>query len=172
MKKTLLLFTFSMLLISACSGSAEPTLLPAPPSPVVTSTPLPEETPEQPDPIIPLPAEPLVERAVLDLAARLSIPVDEINLINVAAVEWPDASLGCPEEGLAYAQVITPGFWIVLEVSGDPYTYHSGFDEPFLCTTNTSGIPPGKITDPTVKDGGPNETRDDDVIIAPPSDRK
>ena len=41
------------------------------------------------------------------------------------AVEWSDASLGCPQEGFMYAQVITPGYLIILEAQGEQYEYHT-----------------------------------------------
>jgi hypothetical protein len=57
----------------------------------------------------------LVAQAREDLADRLSIAVDQISLTEVEAVEWPDASLGCPEPGKVYAQMVTSGYRIVLE---------------------------------------------------------
>ena len=59
--------------------------------------------------------------AVAYLAERLDIAEDEITVISVAAYEWPDASLGCPQPGRAYAQVVTPGYRIILEAQGDTY---------------------------------------------------
>jgi len=40
-------------------------------------------------------------------------------------VEWSDASLGCPKPGFAYAQVITPGYRIVLTAGQQQYEYHT-----------------------------------------------
>jgi hypothetical protein len=40
-------------------------------------------------------------------------------------MEWSDASLGCPQEGMMYAQVITPGYLIVLEAQGQTFEYHT-----------------------------------------------
>jgi hypothetical protein len=71
-----------------------------------------------------------VKQAVSDLADRLSIEADQVKLVEVEAVEWPDASLGCPQPGMMYAQVITPGYRIVLEVDGEPYAYHGAADRP------------------------------------------
>lgn len=41
------------------------------------------------------------------------------------AVEWSEASLGCPQPGMLDAQVITPGFLVVLEATGEQYKYHT-----------------------------------------------
>jgi hypothetical protein len=64
--------------------------------------------------------------ALADLAAKLNVSSDAITVQVVEPIEWPDASLGCPKPGMMYAQVITPGYRIVLEVDGQSYEYHTG----------------------------------------------
>lgn len=66
----------------------------------------------------------MIERAIADLAQRLSIPESQIETIETKEVAWPDASLGCPKPGIVYAQIPTPGYLVVLEVTGDEYEYH------------------------------------------------
>lgn len=70
---------------------------------------------------------PVVDIAKKDLSAILNIPVSDISLIKEEAVEWPDASLGYPEKGKMYAQVITPGFKIILKADNKLYEYHSDY---------------------------------------------
>ena len=65
-----------------------------------------------------------VERARSFLAAKLDIPASRITLGGATAATWPDASLGCPEKDRMYAQVVTPGFRIVMKVDGRPYEVH------------------------------------------------
>ena len=67
----------------------------------------------------------LVELAKGDLARRLGVGVEEVTLVSAEAVEWPDASLGNPQPGMVYAQVITPGYEIILFVRVQEYEYHS-----------------------------------------------
>jgi hypothetical protein len=67
----------------------------------------------------------LIDKATADLAQRLSIPVDQIRLIEASAVVWPDSSLGCPQEGMAYSQVLTPGYLIRLEAGDQEFEYHA-----------------------------------------------
>lgn len=67
-------------------------------------------------------------RAQHDLAARLAIDPKIVKIASVEAVEWPDASLGVPEEGMTYAQVITPGFELVLQAGEAQYTYHTSME--------------------------------------------
>jgi hypothetical protein len=86
--------------------------------------------------------EALVEQARQDLAARLSLDPEEIRVIEARAVTWPDSSLGCPEPGRMYLQVLTPGYRIVLEAQGRRYAYHAGRGgSPFLC-------PPDRAREP------------------------
>lgn len=70
-------------------------------------------------------AKPAVRLAVEDLAGRLGLAPEAIQLASVEAVEWSDTSLGCPQPGMMYAQVITPGFRVVLEAGGKRYEYHT-----------------------------------------------
>jgi hypothetical protein len=77
--------------------------------------------------------EPLTA-AIADLAQQTGRPPEEIGLVSIEAVDWSDASLGCPQEGYMYAQVITPGFRIILEADGQQYEYHTNqADGVILC---------------------------------------
>ncbi|MGQ9501114.1 MAG: hypothetical protein ACUVSF_09110 [Anaerolineae bacterium] len=66
-----------------------------------------------------------VQLAVEDLVQRFAAVRSSIRVIRAAAVEWSDTSLGCPKEGMMYAQVITPGFLVLLSVEGRVYEYHT-----------------------------------------------
>ena len=46
-------------------------------------------------------------------------------LVATSPEEWRDSSLGCPQPGVLYAQVITPGYRISLRVGAAQYEYHS-----------------------------------------------
>ena len=46
---------------------------------------------------------------------------------------WPDASLGCPQPGETYAQALTAGFVIELEVGGARHVYHSDGQRVVQC---------------------------------------
>ena len=67
----------------------------------------------------------LVRQASADLATRLAVPPDQIQVVSVDEVEWRDSSLGVPQPGQMYAQVITPGYRIILQAQGKRYRYHS-----------------------------------------------
>jgi len=70
---------------------------------------------------------PIVDIAKKDLAQRLNISVEQIQLVKQEPVDWQDTSLGYPEEGMMYAQVITPGFQIILKAGDKLYEYHSDY---------------------------------------------
>ena len=111
------------------------------PSDSVSSTqnPIPAQTPEESM------HQAQIEVAKSDLSRRLDISVDEIKVLEARAVVWPDASLGCPQPGMVYAQAVQEGLLIRLQAGGEMYIYHSGGDEtPFLCAQTSHIVP--KIT--------------------------
>ena len=111
---------------SPLSPLATPTSAEASPSTAVSEQPLPTPKPETAAPgATPAPQPDNRDLALADLAARLSVAPDAITVKAVERIEWPDASLGCPQPGIMYAQVITPGYRIVLEVDGKSYEYHA-----------------------------------------------
>ena len=80
--------------------------------------------------------ERLVDMAKQDLQQRMGVASDEIKVTKAEFVTWPDASMGCPQPGYQYAQVLTNGSRIHLSVGGKLYHYHSGGNRaPFLCET-------------------------------------
>jgi len=60
-------------------------------------------------------------------------PGEPLSVVKIRAVEWPDASLGCPKPGMLYAQVIVDGFHIVLAASNHLYTVHTGQGRATIC---------------------------------------
>lgn len=71
---------------------------------------------------------PLGEYTNVYFLAREDLGAGTVKIKSVEKVDWNDSSLGAPEEGMVYLQVITPGFKLVLEVEGDLYTYHTSND--------------------------------------------
>ena len=85
----------------------------------------------------------LVDLAKNDLAAKLSINVQEIETLQADFVTWPDSSAGCPQPGMQYLQVLTNGARILLKANNATYAYHSGGNRPpFLCKNPSSIDPP------------------------------
>jgi predicted small lipoprotein YifL len=122
---------------------------------------------------VPSGSEPLVSQAIANLALRLQVTEAVIQVVSVEAVEWRDTSLGCPQPGMMYAQVVTPGHQIVLQVGENLYMYHTDEGELFVfCDSDVVFESFMRDSDATVKDGDPNQPREGDVIILPPTERK
>lgn len=67
----------------------------------------------------------VVERAAAALSAELGTDRRNVTVRRAERTEWSDSSLGCPEPGKAYLQVITPGYRVTLEANGRSYEYHT-----------------------------------------------
>ena len=151
-----LLILVAVLLLSGCATLVAPTSIAPASTPVVTlpsvpptlAAPTPTDLPlPPPSPLTsplqspldsplatPAAANPTVDLARTDLAARLKIAVAQIQVVSFEQVEWPDASVGCAKLGVMYIQVITPGYKIVLSVDGKTYEYHGKAQgTPALC---------------------------------------
>ena len=59
------------------------------------------------------------------LAQYLAIEENQIEIIKTEKVDWPDASLGAPEQGMMYAQVITPGYKVTMMAVSVLYEAHT-----------------------------------------------
>lgn len=137
-----LFFVVAALWIAACGPAATPAAsqaeaTPTRPQTVESERPAPAREAETPAPAVgdaggrppeitpPAGAHDLVRLASQDLAGRLGLATEEIRLVSVEGVEWSDTSLGCPQPGMMYAQVITPGFRVMFQAQGRTYEYHT-----------------------------------------------
>ena len=102
---------------SPVSGLDQPSQSTPKPSPLTPST--------LPAPSQPADADVSVRAAINDLVARLKIAPENVQVRSVQAVDWPDTSLGCPQPGMFYAQVITLGYKIVLSTGDRQVEYHA-----------------------------------------------
>ena len=67
----------------------------------------------------------VVRLAVESLATELKQPREQISVVRFEPHEWPDSSLGCPQPGRTYLQVITPGYRVILAAAGQQYELHT-----------------------------------------------
>ena len=105
---TLGILLISILVISACSLSDGN-------QPVEES--LPPELPED--------TESLIMLAKFDLTIKTGVDLENIITKSIEETLFDDASLGVAETGVTYEAVVTPGYIIMLEASGDLYEYHA-----------------------------------------------
>lgn len=79
----------------------------------------------------------VAEAAIQELAAHLDIPEEDIEVVEVREVQWPDGALGCPEEGKMYTQAVVDGTQVILGAERRVFDYHAGADGvPFLCPSD------------------------------------
>lgn len=81
--------------------------------------------PAAPEPTAPPEAEQVVQLARQDLATERGVSVEQVMLVSIEPRTWPDTGLGCPRAGELYAQVITPGYRLVLSDGTGRFTYHT-----------------------------------------------
>jgi hypothetical protein len=111
------------------------------------STPPPEWSREsspliiQPKPGAPDTMEKLLDKVKDDLSRRIAASREEINVVETQRVQWSDSSLGCPEPGMSYLMVITPGYRIVLRVAGQEHYYHTDENENFVYCSKSQPPP-------------------------------
>jgi hypothetical protein len=99
------------------TGVAPPTRIPD----VVTDAPAPAG---QPMNIASLPRE--TRRAVVaDAARRFGVDASAVVLTRAEQVTWPDGSLGCPEPGQYYTQVLVTGYRLTAKTSDGELVYHT-----------------------------------------------
>ena len=90
-------------------------------------------------PVRPLGAEDVPAEVWEAVVATLGLTENAtITVVELEAVDWPDSSLGCPVDGEFYAQVITPGFRIVVEVGGQRTELHTDLEGNVVGCENTT----------------------------------
>lgn len=68
----------------------------------------------------------LLDTIVADAAERTSVDPDEVEIISMTEETFNDSSLGCPEPGQVYTQVITPGHIVIVQAGGAELDYRVG----------------------------------------------
>ena len=82
-------------------------------------------------------------RVKADVSRRLSVPAQDVRVIESAERTWPDAGLGCNARRGVLPEARTPGFRIIVETGARRLTYHTDRRGRLLrCAT------PGKPLDP------------------------
>jgi hypothetical protein len=157
----IVLLTILSLALAACAPAGTMT-----PAPAATDSPQSgggsDGDPVTREPLATPTADPIMAGIVLkvkaDLAARAGLDPDLIEALNSEPVTWPDASLGCPEPGQSYAQVLSPGYLILLKAGREIYQYHTDDrgDTIMLCDPGAnSPFPPMPVTPGEIEDGEP-----------------
>ncbi len=86
---------------------------------------------------------PMLDAIVNDAATRTGVDPSVVQVVRWQHVDWPDSSLGCPQPGVAYAQVIIPGWRIDVQVGNQALQYHTDAATRFVqCTGFQPRLPP------------------------------
>ncbi len=116
-------------------ASGKPTQPPAgTPNPEPTATPAVETT------HVPVDIPP-AQRAAIDAAVKaLGLPADQVKLVSIEAVDWPDGCLGVTHIGMMCIKGPVPGFRIVLEANGKQYEFHTNLDASVVTPANGPAV--------------------------------
>jgi hypothetical protein len=145
--------------LAACSPATTPTVQPQPTTaPIIAPTAEPTasgpntglQTRPQADAWANAPQAALMARGAL--VQQLGVDPDTIMLVSADQIDWPDACLGIQTPGLMCAQVITPGYKVVLGANGNQYEFHTNADG-----SNVKQVNPSSSSD--LKPGGTMLTR-------------
>lgn len=124
--------------VATVTSSDEPveTTTPSPTTPRVVVSP-PTTPPTSSGPAVPATLPPGtndLERAIADVVARVGVDPAAVTVVVQDEVTWRDSSVGCPQKGMEYLQVLTDGRRIILDVEGRQFHYHAGGQrELFYC---------------------------------------
>jgi hypothetical protein len=76
----------------------------------------------------------VLDPILADASARTGAPKESIEIVTAEARTWPDGSLGCPQPGMAYTQVVTEGYQVVVRAANRTLDYRgSGLGAFRLC---------------------------------------
>ena len=128
------LMLLTVMALVACGGAAVPPAAPTA-TPFVSPTASPVQTPDAPKPGGGLITKPEsakwnnAPQAALNarkmLMEQLNVDVDLIGLVSAEQIDWPDACMGIQQANVMCAQVITPGYKVVLSANGLEYEFHT-----------------------------------------------
>src|SRR4051794_20259373 len=91
------------------------------------------------------PPAPLVEQIRQDLARRLGTSTSQVTVVQSTPMTWSSLALGCPAPGLAYGEAQTPGFQVLLDVTGLQYSYHTDTHETFVACVQGGAVPASQV---------------------------
>jgi hypothetical protein len=124
------------LIVAGCSSAAAPSVVAPSPTSAVGASPIVPENAISPVPSD-VPAS-IVEAVVADIAKTAGVAADQVEVVSAEPVTFPDGSLGCPQPGLAYTQMVVEGFKIVAKVGETVYDYRGSGTSFRRCTTDAS----------------------------------
>ena len=86
----------------------------------------------------------ILESILKEAAAQAKVDRDQLVIARAQSVVWSDGSLGCPEPGMMYTQMLVNGYWIVVEAAGKQYDFRVGSGGSFRLCPPGQGQPPSQ----------------------------
>jgi hypothetical protein len=79
------------------------------------------------------PRDAAIELAKATLTREVGAGAEKAVLVSITDAVWRDSSLGCPERGNVYTQVMTSGYRVTLSLRGTPHVVHVGQGRAVIC---------------------------------------
>jgi hypothetical protein len=93
----------------------------------------------------PIPLDPIeasmVELSARDAARYLGITEEDLQLVSLIMVDWPDSSVGCPKPNADYADEMTPGYRMAFRAGAETLIYHTSIRQVVRCTPQQEILP-------------------------------
>jgi len=85
-------------------------------------------------------------RVIADAARRAGVSEGEVVVRGAEAIQFPDGSLGCPQPGMMYTQMVVPGYRVVVQAGGKTFDYRATRDgEPGICEPRIGELVPRPV---------------------------
>lgn len=98
---------------------------PTPPTPSATQAPQPTAPAPTPSKTSGDQLPPFLPAVQQFAAQKYGASADELKIMNIQPVDWPDSCLGAAQPGEICAQVVTPGYLLTVEIKGKTYELHT-----------------------------------------------
>jgi hypothetical protein len=61
------------------------------------------------------PPDSVTSAAIAAASDYLQVPPEHLLVVLSAQRDWPDSSIGCPQPGMAYSQIVRPGYVLTVD---------------------------------------------------------
>ena len=124
LRRLLIICVSGFAALSACAAEPAAPGAIAPPKRVLDAVETPAAPVGEPVNTAAMPRE--VRRAVVaDAARRFRVDENSVVLTRAEQLTWSDGSLGCPQPGQVYTQMLVPGYRVVAKTVAGELTYHT-----------------------------------------------
>src|SRR5262249_27357838 len=84
---------------------------------------------------------PPVQRKAIDAAIKaLGVPADQVKLVSIEAVDWPNGCLGVTHMGMMCTQQVVAGFRIILGANGKQYEFPTNLEATIVAPSSGPAI--------------------------------